>query len=554
MSTIRKLEALDQQPEPEETPQVEVRPAPGKAAPVTANALAPKPTPAPAAESSAKHAVGAKDDNAPAKDEATASAATPVTAEDVKRWFADGDAKLRQGMRKEACAMYGRIVDRDPKNTQGLTDLAYIKNVSLMVYEDDDGLRRQAYARIRDFPARFPDSAHTDYYTVIRATLAADLGETEEAAKLLQDFPDRFKDSRYAPLAFSIWNEVKDAKPGAKKSTAKASTKSGDQSSSSSKSATKASSGSRRAVRHRRPNRPAAAPRAAGQRLLLEEDGVDRAGACAAHPCRGHNHGVVGNSRVVRLQPQIAVHIRPPPERAKHRLHLLGRVGLQRGDAMAHPPLALHLLDEDYVEVDVVRMEIVQSDAQRFDRFMVAISGRNLCPLRTAFPKLRNCTTAIPPGATRLHIPRSDAWNSSASSTYGSELPMHSTASNCRCTCGGEIRPVAVNDPSVGANPGRLQVSPRRLHHFDGRVRAAHLQPLLARTAPCGGPCRRMHQAPTWSRSASTAPQTTASPRAGGYSTGSAGRSRPQGRCRTRPCRMRGAALCLPCILLLWDR
>ena len=141
--------------------------------------------------------------------------------EDITRWMKDGTAKLRDGRKREARAMYEQVYEADPKNTFGQSDLAYLRATSLIVDKDDDALRRKAYDRIKEFPSKFPESKHKDNYTIIRATLAIDLGEKEEAAKLLFDFPERFKDSRYADTAYSLWNSVKDAKSSTKSDSSK---------------------------------------------------------------------------------------------------------------------------------------------------------------------------------------------------------------------------------------------------------------------------------------------------------------------------------------------
>lgn len=149
-------------------------------------------------DSSATDAVDANATDKPAE----------VTADDVDRWMKDGDAKLVAGHKKEARAMYSKIVDSDPKSKNGQTDLAYIKMVSLMVDKDDDAVRNQAYKKITEFANRFPNSRHKDYYTVIRAMLAADLGKNVEAHSLLDDFPDRFPDSSYAKMAHETWQAL----------------------------------------------------------------------------------------------------------------------------------------------------------------------------------------------------------------------------------------------------------------------------------------------------------------------------------------------------------
>lgn len=131
-----------------------------------------------------------------------------ATAADIQRWMKDADAKLNQGKTNEARAMYAKVVEHDPTSKHGMTDLAFVKMVSLMVDRDDDRLRNQAYQKITEFLSRFPQSANTDYYTVIRATLAADLGKNDEAHALLDDFPVRFPQSKYTPTARQIWKSL----------------------------------------------------------------------------------------------------------------------------------------------------------------------------------------------------------------------------------------------------------------------------------------------------------------------------------------------------------
>jgi len=156
----------------------------------------------------------------PAADTATASATATgdkqeVTEEDVERWLKIADTKLINNVKKEARAMYEHVVDKDPQNRFGKSDMAFIKMVSLIVDDDDDAKRRKAYNKIKEFESRFPTSPHKDYYTLIRATLAADLGETNAAHKLLENFPDRFPDSKYQKLAYETWKSL----PPVKKET-----------------------------------------------------------------------------------------------------------------------------------------------------------------------------------------------------------------------------------------------------------------------------------------------------------------------------------------------
>lgn len=158
---------------------------------------------------------------------------TDVTATDIERWTKDADSKLLAGRKKEARAMYAHVYEKDPTNKFGRSDMAFIKMVSLMVDQDDDALRQKALNRIKEFEALFPDSEHKDYYTLIRATLAADLGDTNAAHRLLESFPDRFPDSKYQKLAHDTWKSL----PPVTKETAKATMK--DSSSSSKKSSDK---------------------------------------------------------------------------------------------------------------------------------------------------------------------------------------------------------------------------------------------------------------------------------------------------------------------------
>gem|GEM_PF-615244 len=135
-------------------------------------------------------------------------AAPSVTAEDIENWFADAEAKLMAGYKKEARAMYAKIVDRDPENKFGKSDLAFIRMVALMVDRDDEQLRVAAHEKIKEFLKRYPNSPHKDYYTVVRAMLAADLGDYAEAHALLDRFPEEFPNSRYQDLARSVWQDL----------------------------------------------------------------------------------------------------------------------------------------------------------------------------------------------------------------------------------------------------------------------------------------------------------------------------------------------------------
>jgi hypothetical protein len=183
--------------------------------------------------------------------ESSSHATGSVTAADVAQWFEDAETKLKAGYKKEARAMYAKIVERDPENKFGRSDLAFIKMVALMVDREDDELRRAAHAKIKEFLKRYPDSPHKDYYTVVRAILAADLGDYAEAHALLDRFPEEFPNSRYQELARSVWQELpKDAKSLQKRPVASATPKPASATSqkrptsSSSTSAKKASSSS----------------------------------------------------------------------------------------------------------------------------------------------------------------------------------------------------------------------------------------------------------------------------------------------------------------------
>ncbi len=170
-----------------------------------------KPSPAAAASSSRAKEGESQQARSPSQE---------VTAEDVERWFADAESKLMAGYKKEARAMYAKVVERDPTNKFGKSDLAFIKMVALMVDREDDQLRRAAHAKIKEFLKRYPNSPHKDYYTVVRAMLAADLGDYAEAHALLDRFPEEFPESRYQDLARTVWQELpKDPRSLQKKAT-----------------------------------------------------------------------------------------------------------------------------------------------------------------------------------------------------------------------------------------------------------------------------------------------------------------------------------------------
>lgn len=192
-----------------ETPVPKKTPAQERKAPTEEKGSAPKSSgkKGPAAAS------GPSAQEVPAPKRGGATPALSATAEDVEKWFADAESKLMAGYKKEARAMYAKIVERDPENKFGRSDLAFIKMVALTVDREDDNLRRTAHAKIKEFLKRYPNSPHKDYYTVVRAILAADLGDYAEAHALLDRFPEEFPGSRYEELARSVWQELpKDAK------------------------------------------------------------------------------------------------------------------------------------------------------------------------------------------------------------------------------------------------------------------------------------------------------------------------------------------------------
>lgn len=207
------------------------------ATPTAAPELKPSPTPAPveqktsarsksaeAAGSAAGSTASASRSKAPesaaksakasqAAESQKVSARPTASAADIEAWFADAEAKMKAGYKKEARAMYAKIVERDPENKYGKSDLAFIRMVAFSVDRDDDEQRRAAHAKIKEFLKRFPNSPHKDYYTIVRAILATDLGDYAEAHALLDRFPEEFPDSRYRDLARSLWEELpKDAK------------------------------------------------------------------------------------------------------------------------------------------------------------------------------------------------------------------------------------------------------------------------------------------------------------------------------------------------------
>lgn len=150
-----------------------------------------------------------------------------ATKNDISRWMKDADTKLvdahKSGnvqRKREARAMYNKVVEKDPENKFGRSDMAFIKMVSLIVDRDSDLLRRQAYTRIKEFEDRFPKSDHKDYYTLIRAILAADLGESSEVRELLADYQERFPESKYTEMAKDTLKSVSGSKKNSSKSSA----------------------------------------------------------------------------------------------------------------------------------------------------------------------------------------------------------------------------------------------------------------------------------------------------------------------------------------------
>jgi thiol-disulfide isomerase/thioredoxin len=239
LKTVRKLQS-DEEPA---VPEMRLEPEPTKSAPVQTVQEAEAPA-EPGSSDTPKLAIR-KNADTPAKPEATKAAREPAppaetesvetasvpnagprsasaastprgntaaadapSKDDIQRWMKIGDEKLVAGLKKEAHAQYAKVVDRDPANARGMTDLAYIKMVALMVDRDEEALRQQAYDMIREFEARFPDSRNKDYYTVIRAMFAADLGKYAEAHALLDDFPTRFPNSRYIEMAHETWQDL----------------------------------------------------------------------------------------------------------------------------------------------------------------------------------------------------------------------------------------------------------------------------------------------------------------------------------------------------------
>src|SRR5690606_10300751 len=112
-----------------------------------------------------------KSNSSTAKSDSAEKTEAGASRSDIDRWMKDADSKLVSDRKKEARAMYAKVVENDPKNQFGKSDMAYVKMVSLIVDRDSDLLRREAYSKIKQFETRYPDSDHKDYYTLIRAIL-----------------------------------------------------------------------------------------------------------------------------------------------------------------------------------------------------------------------------------------------------------------------------------------------------------------------------------------------------------------------------------------------
>jgi thioredoxin-related protein len=145
---------------------------------------------------------------APAQPETPKPDPKEEARKELEGFFKEADAKLVAGKKKEARALYEHVVDKDPDNSHGKSDVAFVRMVSLIVDQDDDALRKKAYNRIREFEARYPNSKHKDYYTLIRATLAADLGDTNAAHRLLDEFATRFPESKFQKQAHETWKTL----------------------------------------------------------------------------------------------------------------------------------------------------------------------------------------------------------------------------------------------------------------------------------------------------------------------------------------------------------
>lgn len=136
---------------------------------------------------------------------------TPATRLDVAKIRArydEAQKMLKEQYKPTARAIYAAIVRDDPENKSGVADMAYLRCISLMVTRNDEVLRRQAYARVCEFDQRYPKSDNRDYYTMMRAVLASDLGNKDEAMRLLSDFPNRFPNSSRLPQARAEWGKL----------------------------------------------------------------------------------------------------------------------------------------------------------------------------------------------------------------------------------------------------------------------------------------------------------------------------------------------------------
>ena len=136
---------------------------------------------------------------------------TPASRVDVAKIRArydEAQKMLKEQYKPTARAIYAAIVRDDPENKSGVADMAYLRCISLMVTRNDEVLRRQAYARVCEFDQRYPQSNNRDYYTMMRAVLASDLGNKDEAMRLLSDFPSRFPNSSRLPQARAEWGKL----------------------------------------------------------------------------------------------------------------------------------------------------------------------------------------------------------------------------------------------------------------------------------------------------------------------------------------------------------
>lgn len=131
-----------------------------------------------------------------------------MDVERIKTQYKEALQRNKDGYGPAARALCAEIVREDPKNKSGVADMAYIMFTSLTVSRNDAVLRRQAYARICEFDARYPGSPNRDYYTIVRAAMAQDLGKNDEAIRLLRDFPTSFPNSKRMSLARDAWDKL----------------------------------------------------------------------------------------------------------------------------------------------------------------------------------------------------------------------------------------------------------------------------------------------------------------------------------------------------------